>query len=149
MNDKNSLILQNDTERILAKIDDLKKQFLTEKERLAAKHFVRLFCELAEYYFGISSEQLKEFTKEELTALDGLILKKGKIRKIRVLLFEISLIPVMFGILCLMSDFSFEGVNRNLSYSLCRKKLIKARGQNFFPYEEFKKLLLETDETRY
>lgn len=142
MSQENALILQNETDKVVARIDDLKKQYLTKKEAVATERFSELFCDFAGSIFGFSHSELKKITKGELRALEEMIYKKRKIWKIIVILLEILAIPLLgLGILMLREDFQGEGPNTSLSYHCTRKRLIKARGKDFFPYEAVKNYL--------
>lgn len=130
------LICQNDREKALKKLQSLRaiNPVTCSEQALSRRReeFVENFISLAWKVFGVSKQSLKGLSEEELYQTAGLIYEKTK-SHVRKKILSFAWIPI-FGWLTLLGD-------EYLSYNLDYRFLKKAYGENFFPFDEFKRLV--------
>ncbi|MEK7198244.1 MAG: hypothetical protein AAB648_02150 [Patescibacteria group bacterium] len=126
-----NLVLDGGKEKLAKRINGVKLHQIEKK-------FFRYFKLLSESFFGLSEEQLRKISIEELIVLDELISYKALPWAISQVIF--SFVPLI-GWMSLLSDFEY-GCYRSLHYLYHRKYLKKVHGKNFLP--EILKYLIKT-----
>lgn len=134
-----ALVSQTDHEKMVSKLQNMILNNLTAKQQKdLSKHrayFIEHFIELSYILFGLSRNQLREFSDNELIMLEKLIRRKAKLRAIisQVFIFGIPIFGWIIGMIC-----DEEGELHSWSYLHHGKYLKKAHGKDYFPFHELK-----------
>ena len=130
-----ALVLQNENEKMLEKLRNMQLGNLTAKQQkqlgLAKSQFFNEFNNLSYSFFGLSEDQFKAFSANELKVLDKLISRKARPWAIFQILFTFG-IPVVGWIIGSAVGFG-EGEFNSYLYLYYRKYLKKIYGEEFLP----------------
>lgn len=128
------LIQSGPRELLLAKLDSYKVLNLTAKEKEAADlieyNYVRKLAGLSYIVLGISREQIKSLSSEELRELEQLLLERTK-RRAR-LQYMSFMIPILGWMAYVLGSVGQE-LPVAIQYRKGRKKLQKIYGKNYVP----------------
>lgn len=134
---ENALILQNEREKFISKLQDMRLNNLTAKQQKKLsknqKRFLYEFNHLSYSFFSLSEYQLKEFSKSELKELDKLISHKAWPWAICQMLFTfgVSIVGWLGG-----GFIGFwAGEFHSWIYLYRRKYFKKIYGKDSFPFD--------------
>ena len=141
-----ALILINNREKTLAKLDNLKIDGMTamEKENMEklSKEFSKIFIHYCSKIFGLKPDQLKNLDKEDLTEIAEMIVEKtSKVTNLQkfVVIPLLVLIPIAGWII--LELFIDDGTFKSSCYKRLYRKIKNHYGKDWFPYEALKKKL--------